>query len=296
MFYQNLNRTPRRFPVPNKLTDDVVSVSPDLKHKIATATNTLQAGHPGAEVPEEDILNFALNLEYLEAEFYTYASTGKSIASFGVGIDGVATGENPQAGGSTVGGSEIDFNRNEVFSKETALEIGAEERAHVNLLRSALGSSAVAKPNIDLNALGIGFGSETEFLTVARLLEDIGVSGYSGAVSLFRTPELVKTAARLLAAESQHAGGIRLQVAVLDIVTTPLDLADLVPPPSGKRSQLFSINPANGLTAIRTAGEVLYLAYGMKVGATEGGFFPDGLNGNIRTSSAPATASNLYDR
>jgi hypothetical protein len=87
--------------VPNKLTDDVVSVSPDLKHKIATATNTLQAGHPGAEIPETDILNFALNLEYLEAEFYTYASTGKSISSFGVGIDGVATGENPQAGGST---------------------------------------------------------------------------------------------------------------------------------------------------------------------------------------------------
>jgi hypothetical protein len=46
--------------VPNKLTDDVVSVSPDLKHKIATATNTLQTGRPGAEVPEEDILNFAL--------------------------------------------------------------------------------------------------------------------------------------------------------------------------------------------------------------------------------------------
>jgi hypothetical protein len=100
----------------------------------------------------------------------------------------------------------------------------------------------------------------------------------------------------LLAAESQHAGGIRLQVAVLNIATTPLDLADLIPPPSGKRSQLFSINPANGLTAIRTAGEVLYLAYGMKVGATEGGFFPNGLNGNIRTSSAPATALNLYDR
>ena len=76
--------------MPNKLTDDVVSVSPDLKHKIATATNTLQAGHPDAEVLEEDILNFALNLEYLEAEFYTYAVTGKSITSFGLGIDGRA--------------------------------------------------------------------------------------------------------------------------------------------------------------------------------------------------------------
>jgi hypothetical protein len=142
----------------------------------------------------------------------------------------------------------------------------------------------------------VGFGNQTDFLTVARLLEDFGVSGYSGAVSLFKTPELVKTAARLLAAESQHAGAIRLQVAALKIATTPMDLADLIPPPSGKESQFFSINPSTGLTAIRTAGEALYLAYGMKAGVTEGGFYPNGLNGNIRISSAPATALNLYDR
>ena len=279
-----------------KLTDEVVSESPELKPKIASATETLQAGHPATDIPETDILNFALNLEYLEAEFYTYASTGKSISAFGIGIDGVATGANPPAGGSTAGGSEIKFDRNELFSKEIALEIGEEERAHVTLLRNALGSSAVAKPNINLNALGVGFGNQTDFLTVARLLEDLGVSGYSGAVSLFRTSEFVKTAARLLAAESQHAGAIRLQVAALKIATTPMDLADLIPPPSGKESQFFSINPRTGLTAIRTAGEALYLAYGMKAGVTEGGFYPNGLNGNIRISSAPATALNLYDR
>jgi hypothetical protein len=75
-----------------------------------------------------------------------------------------------------------------------------------------------------------------------------------------------------------------------------MDLADLIPSPSGEEFQFFSINPKGGLTAIRTAGEVLYLAYDRKVGATEGGFFPNGLNGNIRISSAPATAMNLYDR
>lgn len=279
-----------------KLAEEIVSAPPDLEQKIAVAAETLQARHPATVIPETDTLNFALNLEYLEAEFYTYASTGKSITDFGIGIDGVATGANPPAGGSTVGGSEVKFDRNELFSEEIALEIGEEERAHVNLLRVALGSSAVAKPNIDLNALGIGFGTQTDFLTVARLLEDLGVSGYSGAVSLFKTPKLVRMAARLLAAESQHAGGIRLQVAVLNIETTPMDFADLIPPPSGKESPFFSIFRANGLTAIRTAGEVLYLAYGMKVGVTEGGFFPNGLNGNIRISSAPATALNLYER
>ena len=43
---------------------------------------------PENKIEEVDILNFALNLEYLEAEFYTYATTGKSITTFGVGTKG----------------------------------------------------------------------------------------------------------------------------------------------------------------------------------------------------------------
>ena len=277
------------------LTDEVVSASPSVKNKIDAAAETLQNKHNG-EISETDILNFALNLEYLEAEFYTYASTGKSITSLGIGIDGVATGANPAHGGSTVGGVQVKFDNNDLFSKEVALQIGEDERAHVTLLRTALGAAAVAKPNINLNALGIGFGNQNDFLAVARLLEDIGVTAYAGAASLLKTPDIIKTAGRLLAAEAQHAGGVRIQVAALKIATTQLDLADILPPPSGKQTQFFSINPSNGLPAIRTAGEVLYLAFGMKSGVTDGGFFPTGLNGNITTSSAPATALNLYER
>ena len=61
------------------------------------------------KIDELDILNFALNLEYLEAEFYKYATTGKSITSFGIGIKGRANGENPANGGHTVGGKKVTF-------------------------------------------------------------------------------------------------------------------------------------------------------------------------------------------
>src|SRR3954451_18504552 len=50
---------------------------------------------------DADILNFALNLEYLEAEFYTKATTGKTIEEFGLGVSGSG------ASGPTTGGRKI---------------------------------------------------------------------------------------------------------------------------------------------------------------------------------------------
>jgi hypothetical protein len=285
--------------MPKNLLDDLASASPNrerLMKKMDAASATMGGGSPTNAVEaitETDILNFALNLEYLEAEFYTYAVEGKSITSFAIGIDGKATGENPASGGETTGGSKVIFDNNEIFSQDIAAEIGSDERAHVVLLRSALGTAAVAKPNINLSALGVGFGSQVDFLTVARILEDIGVTAYTGAAGMLKTPSVITTAARLLAAEAEHAGSIHTQVAKLKIASSAVDGADLIPPPSGKGTQYLSINLSNGLAATRTAGQVLYLAFGMQANARQGGFFPTGLNGKITTSDGPATESNL---
>jgi hypothetical protein len=159
------------------------------------------------------------------------------------------------------------------------------------LLRAALGSEVTAKPSINLNALGLGFGSVDEFLTLSRIFEDIGVSAYGGAAGLLSTPAIITTAARILATESEHVASIRTQIIHRGVPTPALDGADIIPPPSGKLP--LSTNPANGLPAIRTPGEVLYLAFGNKANATRGGFFPSGVNGALTTSSGPATASNL---
>ena len=245
---------------------------------------------PEHKIEEVDILNLALDLEYLEAEFYTHVTTGKSITSFGIGINGRANGANPTTGGTTVGGKKVNFSEDEAFLHDIAAQIGADERAHVVLLRGALGSSAVAMPNIDLGALGFGFDNHSDFLRAARILEDIGVTAYSGAAGLLKTPDLL-TAACLLGAEAEHAAAIRTQIARLKIPTTALDDVDLVPPPSGEARQVLSIKVSDGLIAARTAGQVLYLAFGGKAGARQGGFFPTGLNGTIVSSTEKAMLS-----
>lgn len=240
------------------------------------------------KIDELDILNFALNLEYLEAEFYTYATTGKSITSFGVGTKGLADGANPKTGGTTVGGKKVNFPEDEASIYDIATQIGADERAHVVLLRGALGSSAVAMPNIDLGALGFGFGNLSEFLRAARILEDIGVSAYSGAAHMLKTPDIMMAAHGLLGAEAEHAATIRTHIARLKIATIAMDGVDLIPPPSGEARQVLSVKASDGLIATRTAGEVLYLAFGGKAGVRQGGFFPTGLNGTIASSTEQA--------
>jgi len=225
-----------------------------------------------------DVLNFALNLEFLEAEFYTVATTGKTMAQSGYNV-----GPNP---GPTTGGAMVNFSNTLVFSQQVALEIAADERAHVELLLGALGSAAIIKPAINLNALGFGFGSLNDFLKLARIFEDIGVTAYAGAAPLLSTAVL-GTAAKILAAEAQHVSNIRLQIARLAVATAPpLDTVDILPPPSNA-NQFFSLD-SNGLCETRTPPQVLYLAYGAP-NATAGGFFPNGANGYFTTSaSSPA--------
>jgi hypothetical protein len=144
-----------------------------------------------------------------------------------------------------------------------------------------------------LGALGFGYGNQNDFFRAARILEDIGVTAYSGAAGFLKTPDVITTAACLLGAEAEHAASIRAQIARLKIPTTALDGVDLVPPPSGQARQVLSINVSDGLVAKRTAGQVLYLAFGMKAGVKQGGFFPNGLNGTITSSTEPAKATTM---
>lgn len=216
-------------------------------------------------VPETDVLNFALNLEYLEGEFYSVAVSGSTLSSSVTGGTSAATG-----------GKKVPFADSRVA--DIAAEIANDEMLHVKFLRGALGGMAVAEPKINLDALGIGFTSDNDFLTLARAFEDTGVSAYAGAATLL-TGNNLQAAAQILATEAYHAGNIRLNLVQRGIAAPATDAQD-VPP----TEQHFFPVDANGLAIKRTTSQVLAIVYANSApGTASGGFFPSGLNGNIKT-------------
>ena len=219
-------------------------------------------------VSDNDILNFALNLEFLEAEFYTVATTGRRLAEIGIPVSG------RRRQGDTIGGARVSL---DARTQVVAEQIAADEQAHVRFLQAALRTSAVAKPAINLEALGVGFRSQAEFLTVASIFEDVGVSAYGGAAPLIRKKTILAAAAGIALTEGQHAGVLRYLVSQPSLPIPPVD-GKAVPPLGQPNGRLFFVD-GNGLSPARTASEVLRIVYAG--GREGGGFFPDGVNGDI---------------
>jgi hypothetical protein len=225
----------------------------------ATVTRLIQ------DIGDGDILTFALNLEYLEAEFYSMATTGRTLGDRDTGGKGSA--------GATTGGQKVPFANPELAV--VAREIARDELEHVRFLRSALGDAAVAKPAINLDALGVGFKNDGEFVAVARAFEDVGVSAYRGAAKLIQNKDYLDAAAGILATEAYHAGNIRAHAIYGNYSSPKLDGID--EPPTKDHS--FPTDK-NGLVPGRTPGEVGMIVRGSD--ASGGAFFPSGLNGKIR--------------
>jgi hypothetical protein len=126
---------------------------------------------------DAEILNFALTLEYLEADFYN--------------VKGKAVGLSGQA-------------------KRYAKEFGAEESAHVLALTAAikqLGGKPVAKPTFVFPAT-----DEKSFLELASVLENTGVGAYNGAGPSLQSKQVLASAGSIVQVEARHAAAIDLLI------------------------------------------------------------------------------------
>lgn len=245
---------------------------------------------------------FALNLEYLEAQFYTYAVTGQGIEAQGVGTNGSGT-----KGNVTIKANpQVPFIDTKI--QQYAVEIGQDERNHVALFRNfltAAGVQPVAQPAIDLQnsfntlaqAAGIGssfdpFANDLNFILGAFIFEDVGVTLFGGAAKLITNRDLLDSAAGILAVEAYHASNIRVNIfqagsSAQQIAQKISDLRKMLSGADDDQGVLDSngkanIVPtdANGRAFRRTFRQGLNIVYGAP-NAAKGLFFPNGLNGAI---------------
>jgi hypothetical protein len=219
-----------------------------------------------ASLNDADILNFALNLEYLEAEFYSMALKGQTLVQLGVLKESDQTG--PTTGGSMVPNLQA--------SPEGLMATGlyTNEIQHVNYLRAALGSGAVKKPAINLDALGYGFANVNSWLELARQFEDVGVSAYLGAAPFITSKTYLSAAGAILSTEARHSGSIRFACIMYGVTSPAVDSLDIPP----TRQKPYGLD-SHGLSIPRTTSEVLNIVYGG--GKSSGGFYPQGMNGTI---------------
>jgi len=208
-----------------------------------------------------DILNFALNLEYLEAEFYT-------IATFGTTIEGAGLIPASAVSGPTLGPAHTvpNFASSDIAYLASALR--DDEQEHVLFLRKALGDAAVPKPTIDLTPLANALANDEGFIVAAAELESVGASAYAGAAPMIQSKDVLDAAARIALTEAQHTGAMWTEVVRRGFAVPAVDQKLTSPGPTNP----FFVDKS-GLTIPRTVQEVLAIVKPL---------FPNGLNGNIK--------------
>jgi hypothetical protein len=247
-----------------------------------------------ASTAQIDMLNFALNVKYLQATFYSFIAKGTDL-----------TVTNPLTAAlkfTGVNAQQITDMVNEIYY---------DEKNHVSTLMSLLGISAVFRPAINLG--GFGTITATNALSIARLLEDVGVTAYAGIIGSLSSSDITLLG-QIMGADSLHAGILRLTALQNPTIAAYIkaDTLDVAPfDPGVAATSAAGPNASGGFFATagattattaypagfaftRTISQALAILFGTEtatgsttsvtvaaIGTTSGGFFPNGVNGNL---------------
>ncbi len=275
-------------------------------------------------ITDPSVFNFALNLEYLESEYYRRGV-------YGSGLPDELVGPNP---GTVNGGRQVPWRT--PYLREMFAEIAEDETAHVRFFRRTISSSPLvelSRPALDYtNAFrtvgamaGLGsewdpFASEEDFLLGAFLFEDVGISATAAGGDLIADPASKEAAAGILAVEGYHGGMIRAEIAERggDMITradnlsrarTRMESADNSRPNRTSVQTTISkeqpisagdvfpgelvVAPTDpqGRTPPRPPQDVLNIVFlNPDPDARRGGFFPRGVQGVVRHANLSAAS------
>jgi hypothetical protein len=167
------------------------------------------AGHTDA-IPDVDILNYALTLEYLEATFYTQALGGG-------GTTGVPPSSPRFNRGAITGDKKFKgakhkkFKGAKQFKRSDAYDllsvIRNHEVTHVDFLRGALGAAAVGPCKFTFST---ALRNVSSFLETAQVLENTGVMAYDGGIRYVDGGNNLQAGAQIATVEARHAAYLNL--------------------------------------------------------------------------------------
>ncbi len=258
-----------------------------------------RSAHATSPYADTDVLNFLLNLEYLEAEYFSFAVYGHGLPAqdvVGAGTQGVVTGGAKANLGSVV----ADYAR----------KLAQDDLGHIRYLRALIGTaSVVAEPRIDIGvaftnlaiAAGLIVSGQTfdpykddiSFLLGASVFTDVIASAYAWASAMVSRPIYRQAVTAIGIVEGYHAGAVRTNLANLGAGVAFGLVANLISvlsagSPGGAvdpgllvpgNSHNFVPDNAYGLVNTRSPSGVLRVFYGAPSGT--GLFYPNGLNGLI---------------
>ncbi|XP_047340001.1 desiccation-related protein PCC13-62 [Impatiens glandulifera] len=270
----------------------------------------------GVSNSDLDILEFPLNLEYLEAEFFLWGALG-------YGLDGVAP-ELAGGGPVPVGAQKAMLDS---FTRDVILQFGYQEVGHLRAIKSTV--KGFARPLLNLSAETFGeamnsavgktlsppfdpYANSINFLLASYVVPYVGMTGYVGANPKLETSIAKKLVAGLLAVESGQDAVIRtLLYRHSRSLVKPygLTVAAITRRISRFRNKLggagvkdeglivSTIRGAerktrgnvlagdwNSLGFDRTPEEILRIVYGSGNESIPGGFYPNGGDGHIAQS------------
>ncbi|CAL5411869.1 unnamed protein product [Camellia sinensis] len=272
---------------------------------------------PGSDI---DLLEFPLNLEYLEAEFFLWGSLG-------YGLDSIAP--NLTMGGPPPVGTTKA--RLDPFTKAVILQFAFQEVGHLRAIKNTvrgfprplLNLSAEAFGNVMNSAFGRAlkpafdpYANELNFLLASYVIPYVGLTGYVGANTKLQSPISKRLVAGLLAVESGQDAVIRgllyerarekvkpygITVAAFTDRISELrnklgsagvkDEGLIVPTFQGAEGKLRGnvlAGDQNSVGYDRTPEEILRIIYSSGDEHVPGGFYPKGADGRIAKSHLPS--------
>ncbi|KAH0784563.1 hypothetical protein KY290_004161 [Solanum tuberosum] len=306
-----------------EMNEDLVLVTYMVLNEIflmsfSYTTNTYcPSGYPeeGVGVEKEDIdkMQFAVNLEFLEAEYFLWAS-------YGFGLDVVAPNL-PMSGPPPIGARKANLDQ---LTNNIIMEFANQEVGHLRSLNSTVG--VFSRPLLDLSAKNFAkifddaFGHKLappfdpyrdsmSYMLSCYVIPYVGLVGYVGTNPNINGYETKRLLAGLLGVESGQDAVIRMYLYERATELVPLyqyTVADFTSRISGLRNKLGNcgikdegiyIQPPLGaenrttsnilsadfgsLSYKRTPAEILRILYGSGDEHVPGGFYPKGANGKI---------------